>query len=574
MTMTQQIHSYSGQGYDRWVERNSNSSTLGKVQKQFWFTKSAVIRKLGKKEDEHVVASDAELDAKIELFKAIEASTRDLQILLADYQNKICIMAQEENALGRLLKEYGKQDRSRAGKMMTAVGKSLSYTAQQRVALRNPLVRLFQEVDTFQTRAVEDTLCTVTEMEKIRTEYRGALMWMKNISQDFNPDQYHQLEKFREVQGTVKQKKAKFDRIKLKSLQKIDLLAASRCNMFSHALIVYQNNLITFSEKTSKTLSTVACNFRGYQPYDFQVIKELAEPQRMLDDLKEDDENEKLEGDDKTFFNAEYHDDPDKKKAKGKEKQTSKMSKRKATSDQKKSDSLVNLFDYGSEEKGDDLLSMSQTENNPFSSSGDTDATSRIMDILTNNPEVPDTEKDTQQMLKELFDSPVHQPLPVFGSDETSGETSHFSQNQNIGTTQNHGDIDSDPFSMLQSQSSQASQSMFLPSQLLDFGMQGWQDFSASQDFPSQVNPFTAGNSGVGSVASNSTTPAGAWSQTQGQQTSSANLAASASGTSQSHDLKQEVNKLDWYKVFQDIDPLSDPASAIFSQVMDDDKKC
>ena len=78
--MTQHLHSYSGQSYDKWVERNSNHTTLGKVQKQFWFTKSAVIRKLGKKEDEHVVASDAELDAKIELFKAIESSTRELQV--------------------------------------------------------------------------------------------------------------------------------------------------------------------------------------------------------------------------------------------------------------------------------------------------------------------------------------------------------------------------------------------------------------------------------------------------------------------------------------------------------------
>lgn len=78
--MTQQLHSYSGQNYDRWVQRNSNTTTLGKVQKQFWFTKSAVIRKLGKKEDEHVVASDAELDAKIELFKAIETSTKNLQV--------------------------------------------------------------------------------------------------------------------------------------------------------------------------------------------------------------------------------------------------------------------------------------------------------------------------------------------------------------------------------------------------------------------------------------------------------------------------------------------------------------
>ena len=73
-------HGISGSNYDKWVERNSNSTTFGKVQKQFWFTKSAVLRKFGKKEDEHIVASDAELDAKIELFKAIESSTKELQV--------------------------------------------------------------------------------------------------------------------------------------------------------------------------------------------------------------------------------------------------------------------------------------------------------------------------------------------------------------------------------------------------------------------------------------------------------------------------------------------------------------
>ncbi|XP_037798921.1 islet cell autoantigen 1-like [Penaeus monodon] len=565
--MTQQIHSYSGQSYDRWVERNANSSAFGKVQKQFWFTKSAVIRKLGKKEDEHVVASDAELDAKIELFKAIESSTKDLQVLLADYQNKICIMAQEENAMGRLLKEYGKQDRSRAGKMMTAVGKSLSYTAQQRVALRNPLVRLFQEVDTFHTRAVEDTLITVTEMEKIRTEYRGALMWMKDISQNFNPDQYHQLEKFREVQATVKQKKAKFDRLKLKSLQKVDLLAASRCNMFSHALIVYQNNLITFSDKTSKTLNNVANNFKGYQPYDFQVIKELAEPPRRLeDDAKEEEENYKLDEDDNTFFNAEYHDEPDKKKQQNREKQGNRRTSKKVNGE-KKSDSLLNLFDCADGEKSEELVSLGQVDREAPLSSKDRESdssTSQIMDFLTNNPEVPDTEKDTQQMLKELFDSPVHQSLPVFGSTEVASGAAitPTKSNDEGGLLQGLNGLESDPFSLLQNQSNQQMQNMFLPSQLLDFGMQSWQQ-STGHNVPSQPGAAQASVSNTkGSSPANSLS--------QSRHTAGGALSAPSSNTAQ----KQEANKLDWYKVFQDIDPLADPANAIFSQATHDDKKC
>lgn len=68
-----------------------------------------------------------------------------------------------------------------------------------RMALRPPLHRLHQEVETFRRRAIADTLLTVSRMEKARTEYRGALLWMKDVSQELDPDTYKQLEKFRKV---------------------------------------------------------------------------------------------------------------------------------------------------------------------------------------------------------------------------------------------------------------------------------------------------------------------------------------------------------------------------------------
>ena len=137
-------------------------------------------------------------------------------------------------------------------------------------------------MDTFRQRAIEDTNWTVQNMEKVRTEYRGALLWMKNVSTELDPDTYKQLEKFRKVQFHVKTSKAKFDKLKLDCLQKVDLLAASRwdndsfsgnrgrtyilfyyrCNMFSHALIMYQNNLIKFWEKTSRTMTHVNNGFK------------------------------------------------------------------------------------------------------------------------------------------------------------------------------------------------------------------------------------------------------------------------------------------------------------------------
>lgn len=52
--------------------------------------------------------------------------------------------------------------------------------------------------------------------------------------------------------------------------------------MYSHALATYQKALLVFWEKTSKTMSAVAESFKGYQYYEFTVIKDLAEPSRLL----------------------------------------------------------------------------------------------------------------------------------------------------------------------------------------------------------------------------------------------------------------------------------------------------
>ena len=50
----------------------------------------AVVRKFGKDEDEHVVASDAELDTKLDLFKSIDETTIKLQRLIEHYQDRLC----------------------------------------------------------------------------------------------------------------------------------------------------------------------------------------------------------------------------------------------------------------------------------------------------------------------------------------------------------------------------------------------------------------------------------------------------------------------------------------------------
>jgi len=68
---------------------NLADSPLNKIQHKFWVTKQTVTRKLNKDEDEHIVASDSELDAKLELFRSIQKTSGRLQRLLEIYQVRI-----------------------------------------------------------------------------------------------------------------------------------------------------------------------------------------------------------------------------------------------------------------------------------------------------------------------------------------------------------------------------------------------------------------------------------------------------------------------------------------------------
>nr|XP_038964346.1 islet cell autoantigen 1 isoform X4 [Rattus norvegicus] len=270
---------YSWELQDRFAQ---DKSVVNKMQQKYWETKQAFIKATGKKEDEHVVASDADLDAKLELFHSIQRTCLDLSKAIVLYQKRICFLSQEENELGKFLRSQGFQDKTRAGKMMQATGKALCFSSQQRLALRNPLCRFHQEVETFRHRAISDTWLTVNRMEQCRTEYRGALLWMKDVSQELDPDLYKQMEKFRKVQTQVRLAKKNFDKLKMDVCQKVDLLGASRCNLLSHMLATYQTTLLHFWEKTSHTMAAIHESFKGYQPYEFTTLKSLQDPMKKL----------------------------------------------------------------------------------------------------------------------------------------------------------------------------------------------------------------------------------------------------------------------------------------------------
>ncbi|XP_031671805.1 islet cell autoantigen 1-like isoform X2 [Oncorhynchus kisutch] len=262
-----------------------DSSVMARMQKKFWKTKQVLIKATGKKEDEYVVASDADLDAKLELFHSVQTTSTELLKVIEKYQRRITHLSQEENELGMFLRFQAEHDRTKAGNMMDATSKALCASAKQRLVLCPPLHRMEQEVETFRRRAIADTLLTVTRMEKSRTEYRGALLWMKDVSQELDPDTCKHLDKFRKVQSQVRGSKDLFEKLKNDVCQKVDMLGASRCNMLSHSLCTYQITLLQFWERTACVMSGIHESFKGLVPYQFTTLKDLRDPLEQLTDL-------------------------------------------------------------------------------------------------------------------------------------------------------------------------------------------------------------------------------------------------------------------------------------------------
>lgn len=344
-------------------------SVVNKMQQKYWKTKQTLIKVTGKKEDEHVVSSDADLDAKLELFHSIQRTGMELLKVIEQYQRRICFLSQDENELGKFLRTQGSQDKTRAGKMMQATGKALCFSSHQRLALRSPLCRLYQEVETFRYRAISDTWLTVNRMEQSRTEYRGALLWMKDVSQELDPDMYKQMEKYRKVQAQVRRAKTNFDKLKTDVCQKVDLLGASRCNLLSHVLTTYQTTLLHFWEKTSHTMAAIHESFKGYQPYEFTMLKTLQDPVNKL--AEQSEHQEKIISDEST---------------------------------NKDDDELISLDDENHKDESsilgglDDLLDLKPEEKAFCDENAQKDS-------LTGSPEPPMGDKDDMKLLNDIMNA-------------------------------------------------------------------------------------------------------------------------------------------------------------------------
>lgn len=127
--------------------------------------------------------------------------------------------------------------------------------------------------------------------------------------------------------------------MKLDTHQKVDMLAASRVNMFSHSLAFYQKAWLNFFEHTSATMSAVSQAFTGFQYYDFNILKELKDPsKKQAEQVTRKEMEEKLskifghEPDQASFFSRDYEDEDEDERENHREEKRRRRHQRRKTS--------------------------------------------------------------------------------------------------------------------------------------------------------------------------------------------------------------------------------------------------
>lgn len=256
-------------------------STLTKMRQAYWEAKQSFNKSLGQLEDDFIVSSDNDLDARIELLQAADSSFNTLMRVILNYRRALQNFVDIEESFGLALIEYGKKDSTAAGKIMSMSGKTISKAAQRQIQFKASLIHLFQEVQTFQFKATSDALKTASKMEKARKSYRSGLMWLKNESTNLDPDISKRLRNFRKVQEHVKRLKVIFDGMKLESMQKIDLYLLSRSNLFSNTLVSYNTAFKKICRNIVISMDYTVKNIPLCLSYNFVALKELNEYSKM-----------------------------------------------------------------------------------------------------------------------------------------------------------------------------------------------------------------------------------------------------------------------------------------------------
>uniref|UniRef100_A0A915MCC1 AH domain-containing protein n=1 Tax=Meloidogyne javanica TaxID=6303 RepID=A0A915MCC1_MELJA len=270
----------SGLNFDRFTEDLFGDSTKLRMKQAFWSAKQLLREKMGKREDEHILAADAELDLNLQQFYQIKESTKRLLDSKSKLHREVSFdfsdLSHLEFDIAELFFDC-KDEKKHLQRVMQMTANSFALCAKERQNLLLLIARFYHELNEFYERAVLDCAQSVEAVEKARLDYRGSLLWMKKCSDALDPElrDSNGLEDFRTVQNVVKTNKQKLDVLKEDITVKVDTLKKARIKLFDEILNDYKSVLFKFYEKTADEFTACTEEMAGLESYEIDVLKIL-----------------------------------------------------------------------------------------------------------------------------------------------------------------------------------------------------------------------------------------------------------------------------------------------------------
>ncbi|KAL7070937.1 hypothetical protein ACQ4LE_010029 [Meloidogyne hapla] len=275
----------SGLNFDRFTEDLFGDSTRMRMKQAFWSAKQLLREKLGKREDEHILAADAELDLNLQQFYQIKESTKRLLEYKSKLHREFSDLSHLEFDFTELLVDC-KDEKKHLQRVMQMTANSFALCAKERQNLLILIVRFYNELNEFYERAVLDCAQSVEAVEKARLDYRGSLLWMKKCSDALDPELRNSsgIEDFRAVQNVVKANKRKLDLLKEDITVKVDTLRKARIKLFDELLNDYKSVIFKFYEKTADEFTACTEEMAGLESYEIDVLKILNDPIKIVEE--------------------------------------------------------------------------------------------------------------------------------------------------------------------------------------------------------------------------------------------------------------------------------------------------
>uniref|UniRef100_A0A183CJZ7 AH domain-containing protein n=1 Tax=Globodera pallida TaxID=36090 RepID=A0A183CJZ7_GLOPA len=272
--------STSGMNWDRFTadvnDSLLNESTTLKVKQAYWSAKQLIREKLGRREDEHVVAADAELDMHLQQFRQIRDSTQTLLTLMETNQRELNDLAQLELDIAELLTDAQKDEKAHLRNVLQVTANAQENSSKQRQILLGHVIRFGNVLYDFIERAVTD--CEQTVEARSRLDYRGSLLWLKKSSETLDPADFSHMEDFRTVQQVVKGQKHRMDLLKEDVTLKVNVLHKARNRILADHLEEYKTALVSFHSDIAAEFCASSEQFDGLESYEIDVLKILRDP--------------------------------------------------------------------------------------------------------------------------------------------------------------------------------------------------------------------------------------------------------------------------------------------------------